>query len=85
MMYAAVLLVGMVCGYLMCYLAQRPRPPERKQHEDKEIMIKRNKPSLRSPLRTTQMKYEKYKTRDTDLYAPVRPKAKRNDEFEVGR
>ncbi|OMF47715.1 hypothetical protein [Paenibacillus amylolyticus] len=85
MMYAAVLLVGMVCGYLMCYMAQRPRPPERVQHEDKEIMVKRNKPSMRSPLRTTQVKYDKYKTRDSGLYAPVKPKVSRKDEFEVGR
>lgn len=84
MIYSVVLLVGIVVGYALCYFAPTktkviPAP------EENTIMVKRSKPSLRSPLQTNKVAYEQYKTKDTGLYAPVKPRANRKDEIEVSR
>ena len=84
MMYAAVLLVGIITGYWMgC--APRGKTVERKQ-EDNTIMVKRSRTSLRSPLQTNKVSYDEYKLADSGRYDVVRPKGRNNtDKVEVGR
>jgi len=82
MLYAATLLSGILIGYSLCYFA--PRQMNTVKREDQTVLVKRSKPSLRSPLQTNKIAYEQYKTKDTGLYAPV--KAKPDDkEVEIGR
>jgi hypothetical protein len=84
MIYAAVLLVGVITGYLMGR-ETRGKPIERKP-EDNTILIKRSRTSLRSPLQTNKVSYEEYKLKDSGLYDVVRPKGKNNtDKVEIGR
>jgi hypothetical protein len=84
MIYATVLLVGVITGYLMGREA-RGKPVERKA-EDNTILVKRSRTSLRSPLQTNKVRYEEYKLKDSGLYDVVRPKGKNNtDKVEMGR
>lgn len=84
MIYAAVLMVGVITGYLMGR-ETRGKPVERKQ-EDNTILVKRSRTSLRSPLQTNKVSYEEYKLKDSGLYDVVRPKGKNNtDKVEMGR
>ena len=84
--YAAFLAAGIIIGHLMCYLAVKPvRSQNKASDEPQEIMVKRTRLSMRSPLKTVRTEYDKYKMGDTGLYAPVRPKATNNDQIEVGR
>lgn len=84
MIYAAVLMVGVITGYLMGREAHR-KPVERKP-EDNTILVKRSRTSLRSPLQTNKVSYEEYKLKDSGLYDVVRPKGRNNtDKVEVGR
>lgn len=86
MIFAGVLLVGIIIGYVMCYLAREPSQTRQKGTEDAQtILVKRSKPSLRSPLQTHRIAYEKYQTKDTGLYAPVKAKGGTKDEVEIGR
>lgn len=57
-------------GYFLCYFTvKQPSKP-------KEIIteVKRVKPSLKNPLRTYEVAYDKYKSRETGLYEPQKPK-----------
>ncbi len=84
MIYAAVLLVGVITGYLMGR-ATPVKPVERKS-DDNTIMVKRSRTSLRSPLQTNKVSYEEYKLKDSGLYDVVRPKGRNNtDKVEIGR
>lgn len=83
MIEASILLIGIIIGYAMCYFAVRRDTPKRTQQEDNTVLVKRSRTSLRSPLQTNRVKYEKYRTRDTGLYSPVKPK-KREGSVEIG-
>jgi hypothetical protein len=84
--YAAFLVVGIVAGYLLCFFTVRLVRSESKMFSDpKEVVVRRSRLSMRSPLRTVRTEYNRYKTNDTGLYAPVRPKATSADQIEVGR
>jgi len=84
--FAGVLLVGILIGYAMCYFAREPSQTRQKPVEDAQtILVRRSKPSLRSPLQTHRIAYEKYQTKDTGLYAPVKAKGGTKDEVEIGR
>jgi hypothetical protein len=69
-------------GYLLCYFTKDNKP---KIKEIKEPVgeIRRVKPSLRNPLRTYEVQYEKYKGTKSQLYEPVKPKRKANNGNEV--
>ena len=84
MIEASILLSGIIIGYLLCYFAQdRHAAPRRVPQEDNTVLVKRSRVSLRNPLQTNRVQYEKYKTRDTGLYSPVKP-SKKEDKIEVG-
>lgn len=74
---AAILLTGIIVGYLLCYFAYRA--PQGRRKDEEVVMVKRSKPSLRSPLKTHRSEYEKYRTRDTGLYAPTKAKDKKDE------
>lgn len=80
------LLIGILIGYAGCYFARGERisASTRRDGDEREVMVKRSKPSLRSPLKTHQVQYEKYRARDSGLYAPTVAKTKK-DEVEIGR
>ena len=61
-----------VVGYLLCYLTIS----RRNVNNTTEVEVKRVKPSFRNPLRTYEVQYDKYKSRE-GLYEPQ--KAKRSD------
>lgn len=85
MVEAGILLSGIIIGYTMCYLAVTKDTPKRTMpQEDNTVLVKRSRVSLRNPLQTNRIQYEKYKTRDTGLYSPVKPKKKAEDNVEVG-
>jgi hypothetical protein len=88
MIYAAIMLFGMMVGLITGYLMGRAdysKAPQRKP-EDNTILVKRSRTSLRSPLQTNRLSYEEYKLKDSGLYDVVRPKGRNNtDKVEVGR
>lgn len=73
-MSAVWLLLGILIGYFGCYYA----PKERKA-EEPTVMVKRNRPSLRNPLKTHKVSYDKYRSKETGLYQPGVAKAKKED------
>lgn len=83
MEYAITLLIGIAIGYFMHWAASKPRTAAKE--DPTEVMVKRTRLSMRSPLKTSRTEYDKYKTRDSGLYAPVKPKLTNNDQIEVGR
>lgn len=83
MMYAGTLLVGIIVGYALCYLGSSTTHTIKQ--DDSDILVKRSKPSLRSPLRTHRTHYDKYKTKDSGLYAPVTARNDKKDEVEIGQ
>jgi hypothetical protein len=66
-----ILLGGLIfaTGFFTCYFTRKTQK-ENKQ----ETYVKRIKPSLRNPLKTYEVSYEKYKSKDNNLMEPVRPK-----------
>jgi len=83
------LLMSFIGGFALCYLSMVFLPSiGRKtvtQEQEQTVYVKRPKPSLRNPMRTYNPSYDKYKTKDTGLFEPVKPKAATHDEVEVGR
>ena len=83
------ILFAFIGGFVLCYVAfvlpQAIGKSAVKETESNTILIKRNKPSLRNPMRTNTVAYEKYKTSDTGLFQPVKPKQQSKDEIELGR
>lgn len=71
MLIGAALFAG---GFLLCYFT-RPKLPQSKSRT--ETTVKRIKPSLRNPLRTYEVEYDKFRSRDNNLLEPVKPKKKR--------
>jgi len=71
MLIGAALFAG---GFLLCYFT-RPRFTQGKAKV--ETTVKRVKPSLRNPLRTYELEYERFRSRDNNLLEPVKPKKKR--------
>lgn len=57
-------------GFFTCYFTKK------KSEAKQETYVKRIKPSLRNPLKTYEVSYEKYKSRDNKLLEPIRPKKK---------
>ena len=80
MLYAGTLLVGILIGYALCYFAQSPAHGT----HDSTVLVKRSRPSLRSPLRTHNVKYDKYKTNE-NLYSAVKATGGKKEEVELGR
>lgn len=78
------LTVGLLLGYAMCFFARGDHHNHTKKSETQETTIKRSKPSLRSPLRTHKVQYDKYRSKDSGLYEPSKPVTKK-DEIEIGR
>lgn len=64
----AAFFVGMFCGWL----ARPASEPEKMAETNTPILVKRTRPSFRSPAQTAVTKYEEYKT-SSGLYAPIRP------------
>lgn len=62
-------------GFVTCYFFVK----DRKKSAEENIVntVKRIKPSMRNPMRTYDVHFEKYKSRDNNLYEPVMPKKKR--------
>lgn len=83
MIYAAVLMVGIITGYLMG--RSTSSKPIDKKVEDNTILVKRSRGSLRSPLQTSKVSYEEYKLKDSGLYDVVRPTGRKKEGVEVGR
>jgi len=84
MTYAIVLLIGILIGFVLCYFAQiRQHMPM--SQDDKTVMVKRSRLSLRSPQQTHRTHYDKYKSSGSGLYSPVKPKHDNPDKVEVGR
>ena len=83
MEYAIVAIVSMCAGYLLCYVKSDRRRDT--QEQPAEQLVKRVKPSLRSPLKTSKVQYDQYRSEKTGLYAPVKPKADSKDEVQIGR
>ncbi len=71
MLIGAALFAG---GFLLCYFT-RPRFSQSKPKV--ETTVKRVRPSLRNPLRTYEVEYEKFRSRDNNLLEPVKPRKKR--------
>lgn len=84
MTYAAILLVGILLGYSLCYIASGSRATAQDKPSN-TVTVKRNRPSLRSPLQTNKTSYEQYKLKESGLFDVVRPSKKKTDEIEVGR
>lgn len=61
-----------VAGFFTCYFFAKKQAPTAKQMDTQ----KRVRTSLRNPLRTYEVNYEPYKSSDTKLYQPVKPKRK---------
>lgn len=59
-------------GFFTCYFFVR-KPDKPVQVQEK---VKRVRTSLRNPMRTYEVNYEPYKSKDTNLYQPVKPKRK---------
>ena len=59
-----------LAGYLLCYFTVK------KPITTAELIteVKRIKPSLRNPLKTYNVRYEKFKSRSSGLYEPQKPK-----------
>ncbi|RAV22212.1 hypothetical protein [Paenibacillus contaminans] len=88
MEYALLVFVSLVTGYALCYVSMRKEqsePAVKESHDPKEVMVKRVRSSMRSPLKTTKTEYDKYKTNGSELYSPVKPANKQKDEVELGR
>ena len=83
------ILFAFIGGFALCYVSFVLLPSigkgAVKEPEQSTILVKRSKPSLRNPMRTNTVAYEKYKTSDTGLFQPVKPKQPGKDEIEVGR
>lgn len=83
------ILLAFIGGFVLCYASfiLLPSMGKRvtKDEEPNTILVKRSRPSLRNPMRTNTVAYEKYKTSDTGLFQPVKPKQPSKDEIEVGR
>ncbi|HOM03519.1 MAG TPA: hypothetical protein PLH43_11955 [Acetivibrio sp.] len=60
-------------GYMTCFFTVKK---EVKVNSDKNAVVKRVMPSLRNPLRTYEVYYENYKSKDNNLYQPIKPKRK---------
>lgn len=79
---AVIFIGGIVLG---AWLESSKRKPLRApiyadDDEERTIKVKRNKPSLRNPMRTYDTRYDDFRT-SRDLYAPVHPKGgRRQDE-----
>jgi|GEM_PF-3051530 len=84
MIEAGVLLVGIILGYLLCYIATNRHTTLSKSRDENTVMVKRSRMSLRSPLQTNRVQYDKFKTRGTGLYSPVKPKSDKKEDVEVG-
>lgn len=82
MIDALIYLAVFIAGYLLCFFTRSERPREA-QPREQTVLVARNKPSLRNPLRTSRVEYEEYKT-SRGLYAAVKPKGD-TENIEVGR
>ena len=82
MIEAGILLVGIIVGYGLCYFAGKGHLPQKK--DDQTVLVKRNRMSLRNPLQTNRTQYDKFKTRSTGLYSPVKPKGENKEEVDIG-
>lgn len=81
-MSAVWLLVGIVVGYLACFIATKS-PRTGTKEDESTVLVKRSKPSLRSPLRTHKTQYDKYRTKESGLYAPMKAKNESKDEVNI--
>ncbi|MFT9498258.1 hypothetical protein [Anaerosolibacter sp.] len=57
-------------GYMACFFTVKKQI---KTREELITQVKRVKPSLRNPLQTYNVAYERFKSRDNELYAPQKP------------
>lgn len=81
--FAGIFLGAAIVLTTLAVTVRKPRPPDRE--EQREIIVKRTRPSFRDPSKTTVTSYERYKTRD-GLYAPVKPgKGSQADERVIDR
>jgi hypothetical protein len=60
-----------LAGFALCYFSVKK--PIQAKAEQVYSEVKRTRPSMRNPLRTYDVRYDKYKTKDTNLYSPVKP------------
>ncbi len=64
-------LSGLIVGYSVATIGYYNRKSKKKVSSDG---LKTVRQSLRNPMRTYEISYEKYKGKDSELYQPVRPK-----------
>jgi len=57
-------------GYFLCYFTVK-KPTGTNEFI---TQVKRVKPSLRNPLKTYEVEYNRYKSRDSGLFEPQKPK-----------
>ncbi|MEC0265145.1 hypothetical protein [Paenibacillus anseongense] len=87
-MQVLIFLVVFIAGYLLCYFTNKSngkvvkRETDSDLKDDKFVMVKRNKPSLRNPMKTTKIEYNEYKTKN-NLYAPVKPTSHLKEEVKI--
>lgn len=83
------LLMAFIGGFALCYISMIFLPSigrkPVKEEQEQTVFVPRVKPNLRNPMRTYNTAYDKYKTKDTGLFEPVKPKAVTHDDIEVGR
>ena len=60
-------------GYFTCYFTMVYNKKDESKVETVKQVIK---PNLRNPLQTYDTSYERYKSKDNNLYEPVKPKLK---------
>ncbi len=83
MIESIIYLLVFIAGYALCYFTVKVKGSAKQQEET--VMMKRVKPNLRNALRPTREEYTRFKTKDSNLYAPVKPKGEKKDGVEVGR
>lgn len=62
-------------GFVTCYFTVKK--PEQKNKSNYVVTeVKRIKPSFKNPLKTVEVNYEQYRSRENGAYQPVKPRRK---------
>lgn len=80
-----LVLISVSLGYAVGRVTRKHQqsPQTSNANESNVVLVKRNKPSFRSPLKTSVTAYDEYKT-SKGLYAPIKPgKGSKADEIDL--
>lgn len=70
------IVIAYVLGHVHQHLLRRPREIEKSD----EILIEHRRPNMSNPLKPQKSNYEKYRSRDSGLFMPSKPKGANNSE-----